>query len=552
MSTKTVTFSILKADQSPDAFGWVDVRLVDAGGGGVIVDGAIAKRARVQLDANGEGQVDLVPNDEIAPDGTFYRVTVERSSPTVVRAIQLTSSTASPVAWTDASIQVLSPVPPDWVPIEGGGSAPTDMQIVDLTGETPDGDGIVRFDLADLDRTTAYLGVAVPEDAILKIEGDLDGPRGLLAIAVLGAGYPVAVQVGSKLLVPGSLGAHAVTGVLAPRRPDSGMQWVAWSAVDSGGNLIEFSGGGGSGPDLSDATPADLGTAAAGTSPDASRADHVHDLPTPGDIGAVPTSRTLAGLDLSADRTASALRTALGLVIGTDVAAQSSLAAKADLASPALTGNPTAPTQTAGNNSTRLATTAYVDTAAAAHYQPFTTGDYCSLSGGETANTTSALSPAGVLKAHPVYLQAGNYDRIAMYVATAAVSTYRLGVYPNNAATYKPDGQSLILDAGTLDMNAGTGIQQVTVTLTIPTSGIYWLAVLCDSYTAKPSIVGWAGNQGQVPNVPYFGSIVFGSVPGRSPFGVSATSVATGAMPTTFPTSTRVDVLPQITVRKAT
>lgn len=36
------------------------------------------------------------------------------------------------------------------------------------------------------------------------------------------------------------------------------------------------------------------------------------------------------------------------------------LALKAPLASPALTGNPTAPTQTAGNNSTRLATTAFV------------------------------------------------------------------------------------------------------------------------------------------------------------------------------------------------
>lgn len=37
--------------------------------------------------------------------------------------------------------------------------------------------------------------------------------------------------------------------------------------------------------------------------------------------------------------------------------------AKAPLASPALTGNPTAPTQTKGNNSTRIATTAFVQTA---------------------------------------------------------------------------------------------------------------------------------------------------------------------------------------------
>lgn len=42
------------------------------------------------------------------------------------------------------------------------------------------------------------------------------------------------------------------------------------------------------------------------------------------------------------------------------------LATKAPLASPALTGNPTAPTQTAGNNSTRLATTAFVQAAVSA------------------------------------------------------------------------------------------------------------------------------------------------------------------------------------------
>jgi hypothetical protein len=45
----------------------------------------------------------------------------------------------------------------------------------------------------------------------------------------------------------------------------------------------------------------------------------------------------------------------------------------AKLASPALTGNPTAPTQTAGNNSTRIATTAFVTaaiSASVASYQP--------------------------------------------------------------------------------------------------------------------------------------------------------------------------------------
>ena len=57
------------------------------------------------------------------------------------------------------------------------------------------------------------------------------------------------------------------------------------------------------------------------------------------------------------------LNTADILAAGGASAAQ--LAAKANLASPALTGNPTAPTQTAGDNSTKLATTEYVETAVA-------------------------------------------------------------------------------------------------------------------------------------------------------------------------------------------
>jgi len=54
-------------------------------------------------------------------------------------------------------------------------------------------------------------------------------------------------------------------------------------------------------------------------------------------------------------------------VSGAAVAMVSQLASYAPLASPALTGNPTATTQAAGNNTTRIATTAFVNTAVAAN-----------------------------------------------------------------------------------------------------------------------------------------------------------------------------------------
>jgi len=61
------------------------------------------------------------------------------------------------------------------------------------------------------------------------------------------------------------------------------------------------------------------------------------------------------------------------------------MALKADLASPALTGNPTAPTQTPLDNSTKIATTGYVEAAVDAA----TGQDYAEiyLSGGSTTQT---------------------------------------------------------------------------------------------------------------------------------------------------------------------
>jgi hypothetical protein len=60
---------------------------------------------------------------------------------------------------------------------------------------------------------------------------------------------------------------------------------------------------------------------------------------------------------------ATATTAQLNFVTGVTSAIQTQLNTKAPLASPTFTGTPTAPTQTAGNNSTQLATTAFVTTA---------------------------------------------------------------------------------------------------------------------------------------------------------------------------------------------
>lgn len=67
-------------------------------------------------------------------------------------------------------------------------------------------------------------------------------------------------------------------------------QSVTWTAVDDPSvtwtvNVNPTVTGGG-GADLSNTAPQDLGTAAAGVSTEASRADHVHDMPSAADVGA--------------------------------------------------------------------------------------------------------------------------------------------------------------------------------------------------------------------------------------------------------------------------
>jgi hypothetical protein len=118
------------------------------------------------------------------------------------------------------------------------------------------------------------------------------------------------------------------------------------------------------------------GAAAPGTSLKFSKADHVHPSdtakaniasPTFTGIPAAPTATQ--GNNSTQLATTAYVDTGLGTkAASTHTHAESDitnlvsdLALKAPLASPALTGNPTTPNQTAGNNSTRIANTAYVD-----------------------------------------------------------------------------------------------------------------------------------------------------------------------------------------------
>jgi len=81
-----------------------------------------------------------------------------------------------------------------------------------------------------------------------------------------------------------------------------------------------------------------------------------------GTATALQTARTISGT--SFDGTADITLNNTGITNGAGYITASALSTYAPLASPALTGNPTAPTQSAGDNSTKIATTAYVDATA--------------------------------------------------------------------------------------------------------------------------------------------------------------------------------------------
>ena len=127
MTTTTIEIDALYPDGTACVGREVSVRLIDGGAGGSTDTAVIGDARVVRLDANGHAEVDLVPNEELTPAGTFYRLSLVGSVSNLVRNIEVPVS-ATPISWADNAIQVASPVPPTFT-----GVIPAEDIAVDLT-----------------------------------------------------------------------------------------------------------------------------------------------------------------------------------------------------------------------------------------------------------------------------------------------------------------------------------------------------------------------------------------------------------------------------------
>lgn len=112
MTTTTVEIDAFYPNGSPCVGREVSIRVVDGGAGASTGDGLLADQWTVRLDAAGHGEVDLPPNDELTPAGTFYRLSLIGAS--LVRDIEV-PVTDETISWADASVQVSPGVPPTFV-----------------------------------------------------------------------------------------------------------------------------------------------------------------------------------------------------------------------------------------------------------------------------------------------------------------------------------------------------------------------------------------------------------------------------------------------------
>jgi hypothetical protein len=120
----------------------------------------------------------------------------------------------------------------------------------------------------------------------------------------------------------------------------------------------------------------------------------------------------------------------------------------------------------------------------------------------------------------PFFCPAGTYDAIGVLSTVAAVSTWRLGIDDNTAGW----PGAVLLDAGTVNMNATAGWQVITgLTFTVTHPRWLWTHVKCVAYTASPTVqcldgVGSAGSSPRIPGWPTYSSLPNRALVGASSF----------------------------------
>jgi len=301
---------------------------------------------------------------------------------------------------------------------------------------------------------------------------------------------------------------------------------VTFTTVIREGDIVT----GGSGGDLSDATPQDLGTAASGVSDEASRADHVHDMPTAADI-AVDASGFNGNLTTSDDTVQEIAQKVDDLVIPAAGIPASIIDAKGDLIAGTAADTAARVAVSTVNGQTLVANSGATPGVSWAHPLHFScpAGEYVGMIGRDIDYAVPELTVSGRLILTPILVTDGAIDRIMVRVTTGGTATWRLGYYPM-LLTGLPDWANVV-DGGTVDMSGGAGVREVTISNTITGMWI-WGAVLVDAYTSNPATYCHRGNTSTGnPNLPGMGQA-------QAFEGMNArfwSSITTGALPTTAP-----------------
>lgn len=106
--------------------------------------------------------------------------------------------------------------------------------------------------------------------------------------------------------------------------------------------------------------------------------------------------------------------------------------------------------------------------------------------------TSSGTRAAGRQTFIPFFLAKDTtFDRIACNVLTVSSSgsVVRLGIYNDNAGT----PGTLVLDAGTVVGDSGTGVKAITISQAL-TAGVYWLSACGQGGVTSPTMDGYTGN----------------------------------------------------------